>query len=494
MITRVKRFPYEALDDYLTKLCFINCCSPITLFKSILKSRSGLEHTVSKYMFSYKDEINLNEFYSFIGEHILLNINSDVQRILGPFSKHLDGNLEYLYKKNFKFCPICMEEGNHYLFHQLTFVDRCLIHKIPLIERCHICNSNYNVYFNFSKYRPYNCPICNNNLQENYFKLSAVELIHHNYQIKPIELNFPISKDLSCLIVDVNPCNTKSKNIFPTAGLAFINSYLISGKITEKADITVLKNNDTTNYNIDFLEKYHLNCDYLNLKKDYSRIDLSALSTIENAVFDVSKIILNSYKVKYLQRNINRTNKNYIIALQNIFYEIIYSDKRISKEQYAFYLWMFSCIFRDKLGRSRPIANVSFLVSLYEQLISFLFECYSNNNKQKIIPASILELAYELIKFYLFEYFTYLLRLIEDNYANPDFIRFMTNNLVEFDIPTGPAFKVIIIENEKSFEIYIFKFDEDIFEFKNVNNDTNSKTLFGGFDLMHRNKMPIIDT
>lgn len=489
MITRIKRFPYEGLDDYLVKLCLINCCSPMIIFKSAFKCRSGSERTIPEYLFSFSNEIKMDELKQIIDDRILPEINSEVDELFGPFSSFLKHNLEFMYNKNFKYCPKCMEEGNHYLFHQLTFVDLCLVHKVPLIEHCPFCKKKYNSSLIFNMDGLYICTNCKKSLLDYYLKLTPAELIYNNFHRKPFILAYPKTSNLSCLIIDLNPSITQSKNIFPTTGLKFLYNYLLNGIIIKNSDIKVVRKNQFSSYNINDLQNYYFTCGYKESKNDYSQIDLSALATIESVVTSVSKKIVSTYNVENKWGDFNRTNKNVKKDLRIILNNIFLSDKKFTKEQYAFYLWIYSCVFRNNSGR----CYYDPLLTLYDNLLSLFFDYFSDNSEEMAISNDIIELTYKITEFYLHEHFLYLLRILENNRNSGRAIRLYTDSILDFQLPFAPILKMIIFKNEYSFESYIFKENDDESE-NNIGKNDEKETLIGGYNILYRDLMSFYET
>lgn len=49
-------------------------------------------------------------------------------------------------------CPICISQGFHSLYHQVVFLDICLIHNVKLIDRCPSCNNPIPYTFHANPY------------------------------------------------------------------------------------------------------------------------------------------------------------------------------------------------------------------------------------------------------------------------------------------------------------------------------------------------------
>ncbi|KAF5032360.1 hypothetical protein DSECCO2_618090 [anaerobic digester metagenome] len=488
MLTKFKRNQYESFYDYLVKSCYVNSCSSNILIKPILVNNNDTNKFLPELLFQYRGKINVEGLNSIFEEPVLLQIKEDVRRLLGPFSIFLSHNLIFLFDHFFKYCPKCMEEGNHYLFHQFTFLDQCLIHNMPLVEHCPVCNHRRFSEFCFNKKSFYICPYCEIDLFRHFMIHSPMELVAKSYHNKSIQLNLPYISDKSCTIIEINPWRLKIKNKLPDFGAKFIKDYLINGEKSSSATISVRKVTKLTKYEISNLNNYYSNCDcdWINLVKDYSKNDLSILSSLENIINKVDYRIKNTFKVGYHCENMNRTNINYKTKLNNVFIKCLYGHKKIKKEQYAYYLWLYSCILRNRAGE----CNTSFLLFLYEYLIQLFYDFF-NDPKSTVISADVFRLASKIIEFYLFEYFCRLLGFIENNIRNGDFIKIITEDLLDSGISVGPAYKGIIIENDLFYNVYFFEEEESQVNEDYRNNIDNMETMVGGYSLIVRYNVSI---
>lgn len=46
-----------------------------------------------------------------------------------------------VFYNSFYYCPKCMKNVDHMLYHQFSFWDKCLIHNKRLVDTCPVCNS-----------------------------------------------------------------------------------------------------------------------------------------------------------------------------------------------------------------------------------------------------------------------------------------------------------------------------------------------------------------
>lgn len=486
MITKIERFSFEALDDYIAKLCLLNCCSSLTLFNPIIKYRNYTEHTIFEYLFSYENELTIKELNQVIDENVLSEIKINVEELLGPFSVYLSKNLKYLYDKNFKYCPKCMEEGNHYLFHQFTFLDKCLIHELQLSDRCPFCGNHYSLSIHFTKNGIYNCPICKKSLFDYYSNITVFNIIKKSFHRKSVKFDFPNNSEKSCLIIDINSRQGRTSVNLPYKAKLFLGEYLIYGKQKEP-DIIVKKNKCYTNFKVQDLYYYFQTCSYITEIKDFTQIDLSAIVTLEDALCDVIKKIQSTYKVAFKWpnqgNNINRTTVNLRKEISNWLIHTLLNDKKETSKQYAFYLWLLSNIFRDQSGKNYN----STLPAHYLNLLYLLNESFSTKDNNIYFQSDTIDIAYNINKYLLYKQFLQLLSIIEYKHEDGSFISDITEQVIKIiEVPFATPFKAFIFEKKNTYDIYIFETDEVTKHENFLLLSENADRIIGGYDLIKR--------
>lgn len=66
-----------------------------------------------------------------------------------------------------RYCPECITQGYHSIFHQLYAISKCPIHDIELTEQCQHCGNKITYELNYRrKAIPYGCPVCHMGLWE----------------------------------------------------------------------------------------------------------------------------------------------------------------------------------------------------------------------------------------------------------------------------------------------------------------------------------------
>lgn len=100
--------------------------SPIRIFEELfIWVRSGGEELVIRKILKEAGEYDAYQ--------------KDLQEALGPFGKYLGSNTPFLRQRYFRFCPECIKKGRHYIFHDLSFLDRCPVCGCLLEEACSKC-------------------------------------------------------------------------------------------------------------------------------------------------------------------------------------------------------------------------------------------------------------------------------------------------------------------------------------------------------------------
>jgi hypothetical protein len=70
------------------------------------------------------------------------SILGSIETFLGEFLPFIDYSSSSAYfDEKLRWCPICVQQGFHSLFHQLVFLDKCPYHDSPLVQKCKACNS-----------------------------------------------------------------------------------------------------------------------------------------------------------------------------------------------------------------------------------------------------------------------------------------------------------------------------------------------------------------
>lgn len=137
----------------------IETCKRLSIHTGII-SNYGLNDT-----FWGLNDISINEYSA-----------NNVSTLLKPFleyRKHFTCLSEIcrpLFNETLYYCPICIKRGEHMLYHQFTFLDKCLIHNTSLTNKCPNCGNElyYEINFNNST-TPFQCKYCGKSIYQNEF-------------------------------------------------------------------------------------------------------------------------------------------------------------------------------------------------------------------------------------------------------------------------------------------------------------------------------------
>jgi len=136
-----------------------------------------------------------------------------------------------IFDRNLKICPCCLKQTQHSLYHQFTFLDKCLIHNTKLINRCPECNNLLNYEINFKKdIKAFQCSHCGKSLINQEFS-EVVEEWYESDGIDNIIHDEPFSlyKHLMPYVITVDTNNSiNDKIINKTLGEMFKNETITS--------------------------------------------------------------------------------------------------------------------------------------------------------------------------------------------------------------------------------------------------------------------------
>lgn len=139
--------PYESLYGRIEKFRKVNVLKPANLDNIIQIGADSTYH-----LFSKKTLIFRKQNYKIVSDNPLFEIDN---RFFQDFNI-LDG----IFDIRFRYCPVCMKNGYHSFFHQLTYMDTCFIHKkVPLCYRCS-CSETYVLRRRKSTLELFQCEFC----------------------------------------------------------------------------------------------------------------------------------------------------------------------------------------------------------------------------------------------------------------------------------------------------------------------------------------------
>lgn len=163
--------PFESPWSILEKFKYANVASTNDVFQIF-----GVEKTKKKSYNWGKIERNLitmdslNEFTlsEILGTDIKNNFLNDLEQVLG-FLPNKYAHKTYI-NPNLTYCPDCMNNGFHCIFHQLSLFTHCPYHNKLLISHCEVCH-NVIPYALNDKWgsKPFKCKCGHSLINENDF-------------------------------------------------------------------------------------------------------------------------------------------------------------------------------------------------------------------------------------------------------------------------------------------------------------------------------------
>lgn len=99
-------------------------------------------------------------------ESVLDAINEDTKAIYGPLTEEFIKNAPYLIHDNLRWCPECIKNGTHMIYHQSKLYDNCPVHNTTLIKKCK-CGFEIPYMISFKDEPGLVCPNCKCQLIEN---------------------------------------------------------------------------------------------------------------------------------------------------------------------------------------------------------------------------------------------------------------------------------------------------------------------------------------
>ncbi|CAM4405790.1 TniQ family protein [Paenibacillus alkaliterrae] len=155
--------PFESMWGVFEKFKYANCATVRNLLqifgtddvKSIKSHNIGRIHRDFLNLCSFKDEEMTNAF----GIPIKQINEENVQRLFYLIPKRPHNSKSFC-RDHLHYCPECIKNGFHSLFHQFKLINECPYHQIPLLHCCPECNRimPFELSDNYSK-APFQC-IC----------------------------------------------------------------------------------------------------------------------------------------------------------------------------------------------------------------------------------------------------------------------------------------------------------------------------------------------
>jgi hypothetical protein len=228
-------------------------------------------------------------------------------------------------RNSFYYCPECMKYGEHMLYHQFSFLDKCMIHNVKLTNICPYCNKklDYEIIF-LNNLKAYQCKCCGNYLFNSDF--SKIVDNWNKSQSEKFSTFEPFKNENIVPIIFSNKRNTSicSKNINKVLYNLFLGKSI---KITQKYEL-----------------KHSLNLENISVSKIMANRLNEKREIIEYAyVYALSCVYKHLKKSLKLSSKINKIDEYMSICRVRTFLNQNVIDSTISKcfniEALVLYLW-----------------------------------------------------------------------------------------------------------------------------------------------------------
>lgn len=182
---------FESIWCSLQKFKYANELTDIDIGRLINASQS-LNKKIYIYSSLYiaQNRIEKKFLHNLLEKDVFDDLDKDLKKFLGPLYNNLD--IKKYVVSTFRYCPKCIEQGYHSIFHQLNFFNKCIFHNIKLQTKCPSCEleNSYTV-----KYRGINTGFsCScgyipfiNSIEEIFNKWNDTKNFTYNKTIKNIE-------------------------------------------------------------------------------------------------------------------------------------------------------------------------------------------------------------------------------------------------------------------------------------------------------------------
>lgn len=320
--------PFETYAGIAAKVCFLNICN-LRLLN--IKVPSLYLDAVERFIDPYK---NLESILGKEGEEIIKNYTN---QIFGLFNVHIEHNIQHLLRKEFTICPKCIYFGYHSIIHQLSFMDECCIHKIPLLRECPKCHSANFEWTIDRTSRAYICKVCGRPFVRN-----PIEKFIKSMYESPISSLSDITRNESkyqnavILSIPIN-LNDIGHPFAPPLYKEFLNRYIFNDIITGNPDIHIKKKRTKR-------EKVKYCADFLLLAQHYDKVfhdlesyvlsEINISQTAYDEVLEFIKSIIDNGK--YDEKLFCIISKDALIYF--LFYELLGNNEIIKKARIVNFL------------------------------------------------------------------------------------------------------------------------------------------------------------
>lgn len=338
MITWNKKWikKYESPWSILNKLCLSNIANGYDILHHIFQKTSN-EYSILNYKYgiSVSPKFNIDVISDTLGFDIMRMCMETSEELIKPFFFVADGREELYYKifysSKLKYCPICMSYGYHSLFHQLSFIDKCPIHDIDLVNKCPSCIEDipYTFYLK-SDQHGYKCA-CGN-------KLYNEDIVNTIQKWNDYDFNFILSlfskyKEEKAYYISMNVLQNLTDTIRTT------------GENTlREMSLNRLDNNNINSYSSINQSEYYIGNDISLYNRDQIIPDLLYKDSLKIVKHYIKKHYrIRSSTLSYYNEKVNRIYIHHVLNCRSDSYkyrEIKKAERIFDVYSYAYFLWL----------------------------------------------------------------------------------------------------------------------------------------------------------
>lgn len=187
---------FESIWCSIEKFKYANELTNIDIGRLLNSSKSLNKNIyIHSSLYIANNRVDIKSLENLLEKDVFDDLNKDLKTFLGPLYNNLD--IEKYILEKFRYCPKCIEQGYHSIFHQINFFNKCIFHDIQLQTKCASCESTYEYVVKYSGMNTgflCNCgysPISNNSIDKNFKIWDKTE-------------NFTLSRDIKNIKHDNN--------------------------------------------------------------------------------------------------------------------------------------------------------------------------------------------------------------------------------------------------------------------------------------------------
>jgi len=181
---------FESLWSVFEKFKYANSISEKEVYEifSIRDQHGSIRKYQSKENKTYlsMEGVDGNALLKILGVDIKQRNLNDIEAITYVIANHSNININDFYSNKLRFCPECIKNGYHSIFHQALLFDECFMHEgTKLISKCPNCLSHLEYEFNSKNNKlGFQCQYCSSF----YLESSNIIDIFERWDMNEIEL------------------------------------------------------------------------------------------------------------------------------------------------------------------------------------------------------------------------------------------------------------------------------------------------------------------